>query len=219
MDDNANPYLEQMQGHDTHEQDLQRSRRDRGLFALGLFLLLAGSLAGNGYQLHAVKEIHHIVAIDDHGRPVSTLLRPTWEIPQDDPLKQLIIRRYVEEWVDHLRTRTLDTQFLAINLNTAQRQIANEAVGKFETAYTLENPFVRVKKERVEVKPKGQPISLTPTIWQAEWKEEVTDQHGTPVRTDLFQGRFQLAENPKAATPMNPFGLTITDFGIDQLSE
>jgi len=215
----GNPYLAQLQGHDTHEHALRRTIRDRGIIALGLFVLLAGSVYGNVYQMRQVKEVHHLTAVDDHGRPVSTLLRKTSEIAADDPLKQLMMRQYVAEWVQDARTRTMDQQFLAIGLNTALQQTAGEAGGKLQTAIDHEQPFARIKNERVEVKPKGQPIPLTSTMWQAEWHEVVTSFTGTLIRTELFTGRFQLAEKPEWATPENPFGFRVVDWGIEQLSQ
>lgn len=103
-------------------------------------------------------------------------------------------------------------------MNTAQRHTAGDAGGKFETAITREDPFTRIKNERVEVKLKGQPIPLTSTVWQAEWHEQVTNVAGNPMRTELFTGRFQLAEKPEWATAMNPFGFKVVDWGMEQLS-
>jgi len=217
--EDENPYLAQLQGHDTHENELRRTIRDRGIIAVGLFFLLVGSIYGNLYQMRQVKEVHHITAVDDHGRPVSTLARATTEVAADDPLKQVMTQRYVADWVKDYRTRMMDKQFLAVSLNTALQQTAGAAGGKLQTAIGQENPFTRIKNERVEVKLKGQPIPLTSTMWQAEWKEEVTNVYGNPVRTELFTGRFQLAEKSEWAAPGNPFGFKIVDWGIEQLGQ
>lgn len=218
MSETTNPYLEQMAGHDTHKQDLQRSRRDRGLTAIGLFLLLVASVYGNVYQMQQVKEIHHLTQVDDHGRTVSTLLRRTDEIPAGDPVKQLMIRRYLSDQVHDWRARPMDKQFLAVSLNTALQRMAGPAGGKFQVAFDQEKPFTRIKNERVEVALKGEPIPLTSTVWQAEWWEKVTDQSGHTLRTDLFTGRFQLAENREWVTPDNVFGVRIVDWGVDQIN-
>lgn len=218
VDEGGNPYLAQMHGHDTHEAEVQRTIRDRGFVAIGLFILLAASVYGNVYQMRQVKEVHHLTTVDEHGRPVSTLVRRVENIGAEDPLKQLMTERYVADWVTEFRTRTMDKQFLAIGLNTAQRHTAGDAGGKFETAITREDPFTRIKNERVEVKLKGQPIPLTSTVWQAEWHEQVTNVAGNPLRTELFTGRFQLAEKPEWATAMNPFGFKVVDWGMEQLS-
>lgn len=217
MSDTNNPYLEQMRGHDDHETALQHAKRDRGITAIGLFVLLAGSVYGNLYQMQQVKEIHHLTQVDEHGRVVSSLLRRTDQIPASDPLKVIMLQRYISDQVKDWRARPLDKQFLAVSLNTALQRTAGPAGGKFETALEKESPFARIKNERVEVKLKGIPIALTPSVWQAEWWENVTDASGRPVRTDLFTGRFQLAEKPEWVTPDNVFGVRIVDWGVDQL--
>ena len=216
---NTNPYLEQMAGHDTHERLMARLQRVLTYTSIGLFLLLVCSLATNLYQLRQIKEVHHIVAIDEHGRPVTTLLRHVDDIGPDDPLKQLIVRRYVMDWVTDLRARPMDKQFLSVGLNTALQQTAGPALVKFQTAYTAEDPWKRIKTERVEVKLKGQPIRLTPSQWQAEWTEEITDQNGHVIRTDTYTGRFQVAEQKDWASATNSFGLRIADWDIQKIEK
>ncbi len=218
MDNEANPYLEQMKGHNNHENDMQQAKRDRGVVALGLFIVLVGSAYGNIYLMRQVKEVHHIIAVDDHGRPVSTLLRRTDEVPPEDPLKQVMIRQYVAEWVANFRARPMDKSFLAIGLNTARQHTAGPAWAKFNTAYAEEKPWERIEKERVEVEAKGQPIRLTPTRWQAEWWEKITNQNGNATRKEEFVGWVQLAEKAEWATSDNPFGMRIIDWGIQEIS-
>jgi len=214
----TNPYLDLMAGHDSHEAEMKRSRRDRGLMALGLFLLLGGSIAGNLYQMQQVKEIHHLAQVDEHGRVVSTLWRRTDEIPQSDPMKQLIIKRTLIEQVHNWRERPMDTPFLMTSLNTVLAQMAGPAGGKLQVALNQEKPWQRIKNERVEVEMKGQPIALTPNVWQAEWWEKITDQNGHPLRSELYSGRFQVAEKTEWVTPDNVFGVRIVDWGIDAIT-
>jgi len=218
MVEETNPYLVEMLKADDREGLLQRSRRDRGLMAFGLFLLLGASISGNLYQQRQVKEIHHLAQVDEHGRVVSSVWQRTDEMPASDPTRQLIMRRTLIDQIHNWRERPMDKQFLLINLNTALQRIAGPAGGKFQSAINQEDPFKRIKNERVEVELKGQPIPLSPTVWQAEWWEKVSDQNGRLMRSELYSGHFQTAEKAEWITPDNPFGVRIVDWGMEQLT-
>ena len=106
-DGESSPYIAQMLGHDQHEADLQRMIRDRGRMVIMLFLVLAGSVYSNAYQLTLPKNVPYINNVTESGQVVTRiLLRPsrgTTRDPQQPSLDQTAHRRLGEGRMDSLK--------------------------------------------------------------------------------------------------------------------
>jgi type IV secretory pathway TrbF-like protein len=208
----TNPYLENMRKDDQHEEDMQRTIRDRGRTAAIGFLLLSIALAGNFYQLQQAKVVPYIHQVDSHGEVVTRLLLRPDEIPSDDPLRQALIRKYIHDWVENARVRSIDRNLTAKGLTSAARASAGPALVKLRTGLVTEDPFARIKKETVEVLMPKSPIHLAGDTWQAEWQEVVTGQSGAETKKENWTGSFTLAQQDDWVTNKNPLGLRVVNW-------
>lgn len=209
--DTENPYVRGMLLHDLHEQDLQRAKRDRGLMAAGLFLLLATSVSGNLYQVQQAKEFHHFVLLDRDYQPVQALTQRADLMGENDPIRNGITAEYVKNYVTHRYQIMMDKQFLADSLNLALSYTAGTAALKFKPALISSDPFKRSEKEKVIVKVEGTPVKVSANSWFANWTEEVRSPNGDVLREEKKNGYFRVAQDPKRVSTDNIFGLAIAD--------
>ncbi len=214
-------YFDGMKLRDQHEDDLQKRIKDRGRMVLMLFLILAGSVYANAYQLRIPKNIPYIYSVDNNGVVVKTILRRPDQIPPDDLQKQAFVRRVIIDWVTNARQRTKDVGFTIAGINTAIRTSAGEAQTELSMVVHKEDVAKSIGIQTRQVVP---PVDAVP-IWEAgntwrwRWEEIVKGANGMEISREQWGGTFQIAEQPNWITELDPYGIHIVGKKWTQVSK
>ena len=214
----TNPYMERLKGSDTYEAVQQKARRDRGMGVMMLFVIAVGSVYGNVYLMRQPASIPYLVEVREDGKTVSSPIPRAADIPIDNPRKQDIIHTFLWGHIFNSQVRVPDRETTSGFLNLALTDTAGPAVGTFRAGVATEKPFERIKKEVAWPTIRGTVYQLlkdNPKLWGVNWTEDVKDLHGVLLRTDEFEARFHVIEDPKAVAPGNIFGLRIVVRQID----
>ena len=197
---------------DTHEHDMQWMKRERGVVALGLFLLCGALAYANIYQLTQAKEFHHFVMPNDNFEIVPLITRQANLMGDSDLIKVGTTKKFIEEYVTNRQQRIMDKQFLYDKLTKVQMNIAGPAVKKFNADYQEHDPFKQIEKEKVYVTIlPGSPLKANATTWLVNWTERVESPSGDLLREEACAGHIQVAYEKSRVSIDNVFGLVVMD--------
>ena len=207
-----NPYARAKLLWDTHEHDMQWMKRERGIVALGLFMLCGLLAYANIYQLTQAKEFHHFVLIDKDLDTVPMITRQTDLMADSDLIKVGITKGFVAEYVTDWRQRLLDKKFLYDKLTAVQINTAGPAVKKFNAELGAHDPFKTIEKEKIYVNiHEGSPLKVNANTWLVNWTERVEDPSGALIREEKCAGHIQVAYEKARVSIDNVFGLVVMD--------
>ena len=207
-----NPYGRAKLLWDTHEHDMQWMKRERGVVALGLFLLCGALAYANIYQLTQAKEFHHFVLIDKDLDAVPMITRQTDLMAETDIIKVGTTKKFVAEYVTNWQQRIMDKQFLYDDLTVVQVNTAGVAVKKFNVELAANDPFKQIEREKVYVTiHKGSPLKVNATTWLVNWTERVESPSGDLLREEACAGHIQVAYEKSRVSIDNVFGLVVVD--------
>lgn len=205
------------------ERQLSYAKQSTRFFILACFLFVLGA-SGMGYGIWAgarTQFIPYVVAIDDLGKmQVAPRIVTIHDIPE--PVFKRELADFVRDW----RSIPMDYDVLYDNVERVlsflpETSVAAQKMREYGTN-ELTNFFARQEREVATV----DVISVTygsGSTWIIQWDETVRDKNnGRVLRETRYQGAFATDRIERVTSDillLNPLGLMITDFDVQQISE
>ncbi len=219
---NNNPYINARR---TWNDYISSETATKKLWQIVALLSLSGCLLSIGgiiYIGSQSKFTPYVIEIDQLGRSQFSGV-----IPQYNTQDPKIVQIQIMDFINDVRTVSLDTAYQLNMVNRAYAKVENNTPAsiKLSEYYQADNqknnPFKRVTKENVSLDITTI-LNITDDTYQVEWEEITRSTQGRILKKEKFKATITIyfVDNSSLSFDTlknNPLGLYIKDFNIQKL--